>query len=475
MATNPQLQSEQSGQAEPTRRDERHWRITSSGMRPAFAWALAAIGGFIAISATHQDTAVRLFLPVAVMLMYVWISYPRDITVGSALRTTRIVQLADSAYFLGFLWTLWALIDSFVLRHATGAETAFRVFGYALVTTALGMGIRLFLIQFKYGADDQAAEAELRVERSLAAFSARMEEASQSTHALQKGTEALRGGVEQLSDMLKSLDRDFERAHKDTVNAIQSNIVAVVEEIRTALKSPVQEYGRAVRAYTANVNQQSQVLTHTFQECSADIHEQIKAASANVRSVLKNTGDQLAADHILLMRQLNDESSGIVEALRGFAQKFASIDVQLDGMNQVGQSLSELQRSLVALAEIVGPAGQVPMNLYDFGQHLKRDTVAVTDAITSLVTKLNSIAVPREVTISIDEITRSMENLRLATEALLQKANDQRWEKAPQVASDALFKLTASVNNLRNSFNGVDGIERDHVTEKHQKKRFWPF
>jgi len=97
-----------------------------------------------------------------------------------ALYTARIAQLADSLYFLGFLWTLWALIDSFLLKDLSGPESVFRVFGYALVTTASGMFLRLLLIQFKYSGKDQAGEAQLTIEQELQSFSAELSQTVQS-------------------------------------------------------------------------------------------------------------------------------------------------------------------------------------------------------------------------------------------------------------------------------------------------------
>src|SRR5215510_11066745 len=88
-----------------------------------------------------------------------------------ALRSARVGQLADSLYFLGFLWTLWALIDSFVINQLSIAEGVFRAFGYALVTTATGMFLRLLLLQFGYSAEDQVRLGESIVEEEIAQFS----------------------------------------------------------------------------------------------------------------------------------------------------------------------------------------------------------------------------------------------------------------------------------------------------------------
>jgi hypothetical protein len=226
MDISPSLQPDPNEQqhAASTPHSERNWRTAISGQQPAFAWAIAAFLGAAAISAAPRDTVVRLLLPVGVMFAYVWVTYPRDSGAGQGLQAARIAQLGDSAYFLGFLWTLWALIDSFVLKGATGAETAFRVFGYALVTTAAGMATRLYLLQFKYGAGDQADEAEFTVERKLQIFATAMQDASRSIISFHTYAERLNPDIEQLSKTLKTLDRLFADTHEETTKAIKNNI-----------------------------------------------------------------------------------------------------------------------------------------------------------------------------------------------------------------------------------------------------------
>src|SRR5439155_19162463 len=101
-----------------------HWRAKTSGVQPAFVWAVTAIAGALAISIFPVTNILRLLAPVLCMMVYVWVTYPRMLPLG--LRAARVAQLADSAYFLGFLWTLWALIDSFVLKNTDPNDAAFR-------------------------------------------------------------------------------------------------------------------------------------------------------------------------------------------------------------------------------------------------------------------------------------------------------------------------------------------------------------
>src|SRR5262245_34870244 len=81
----------------------------------ALAWMIAAVGGAIAITAFSAQTGIRLAVPIAIMFLYGYYGY------YSPGRNT--AKLADSIYFLGFLWTLYALINEFVFRNGSATNS----------------------------------------------------------------------------------------------------------------------------------------------------------------------------------------------------------------------------------------------------------------------------------------------------------------------------------------------------------------
>jgi archaellum component FlaC len=465
MATNPTPEAEQTPEpVAPAHRAERNWRAAVSGEQPAFAWAVAACLGAISISAAPRDTLVRLILPVAVMVVYVWVTYPREASASVGLRATRIAQLADSAYFLGFLWTLWALIDSFVLRGATSSETAFRVFGFALVTTATGTAIRLFLLQFKYGAIDQTGEAELTVERNLQVFSESMRNASQSIQSFHKYAEVLNQGVNKVATVIESLDRQFADTHQQTTKTIKDNITEAVDDIRAALKAPTQEYGRAIRAFTANVDQQSQVFIDVLQKSSGNLDQAIRDATESAHSILRTATEQIVSDHLELSDRLGGQTARILEELHNLTTRMASLDIPPDGLRKIVDSFNQLERALLAVAGLLRPDGQLRANLVRFGDEVQLQTDTVAKALTNITIRINSIKVPPEAVIDISELTRAIAELRTSVDGLLQRASDQRWQTAPQGASDAIFKLTTAITNLRQTVSNTDEAIKKNVS-----------
>src|SRR2546421_11883668 len=84
-------------------------------------WVIAVLLGALIISSNQKVTPQRLIVPVVIMLAYGVFVFNRwaglFANASQAYQLSIVAQLADSMYFMGFVWTLWALIDSFVLHQ----------------------------------------------------------------------------------------------------------------------------------------------------------------------------------------------------------------------------------------------------------------------------------------------------------------------------------------------------------------------
>ncbi|MBI3952083.1 MAG: hypothetical protein HY314_16675 [Acidobacteria bacterium] len=239
------------------------WEDKTRGHKLAIMWFMTTVLGMIFISLTTG--ALRLLIPVALMLVYAWRGYRHVESAGElvALRSARVGQLADSLYFLGFLWTLYALIDSFVFHQMSIAEAVFRAFGYALVTTAMGMFLRLFLLQFGYSEEEQVRLGERKVEEEIARFSKEVRSAIGSISGFRTRTDAaLTGWIDSLNKStgaLKTAVDDVKAQTTDLKGALvemqQANAKHVDELVETALGQLIQKVAPSLEALN-NANRQ---------------------------------------------------------------------------------------------------------------------------------------------------------------------------------------------------------------------------
>ena len=139
--------------------------------------------------------------PVLVMALYYALA--RRTVRGSGGHT--LGQVADSLYFLGFMFTLVALLSALVTLVEIDTAGIVSRFGLALVTTLAGLLAKVTLTQFTVGLDERRAHAEAAIERAMIDME----------RALDAGTSLLDRRIETVSaridagagEMLERVDR----------------------------------------------------------------------------------------------------------------------------------------------------------------------------------------------------------------------------------------------------------------------------
>lgn len=144
-------------------------------MKLGIAWVCATVTGIVAlVYATMSQFPQTYALGGLVGLLAAYAAY------GSSLRKKNTVQFADSLYYMGFLWSVFALLATFVVWPAPKltADAVLTTFGYALVATFSGMLLRLVVIQFQGGLPDRLVYAQETVDRRVAALHQQIDEAT---------------------------------------------------------------------------------------------------------------------------------------------------------------------------------------------------------------------------------------------------------------------------------------------------------
>ena len=135
------------------------YELSSHNLRNAFAMAL--FGGAVWIAVIEfLDVLIWISVagPLVIMTMYIlyflWSVHTIYLT----------EQFADSLYFLGFLMTIISLVSSLVpfatSLDALSADVVLSRFGIALLTTAYGLGGRVYFSNFMVNVDQLSEEAQ---------------------------------------------------------------------------------------------------------------------------------------------------------------------------------------------------------------------------------------------------------------------------------------------------------------------------
>jgi hypothetical protein len=384
-------------------------------------WAVCALGGGAVISATSSAASaapqltpfltLRLTLPVLVMVFYAWRGYRAVSGDPPPLRMSRIGQLADSIYFLGFLWTLWALIDSFVIHQMSFADAVFRTFGYALVTTAAGMFLRMLLLQFQFppGAEqedfDESAAEVLGPAVELERLAGEVNNLSNTTH------DAVRGLLHSLNETSKLLEMATDDAMRQTATVGHQLLDAQrinAEHAAKVIDTITAEFSRNMQSsleLLADANAQlageigivqrrvaesSWRLAKGFEESVRDFERGTESSLQRISAALQSSATQLEADlaahRQVLGANLGRSTQSIETLTSAFSMKLAEASSDIDsGLATVAQQLRRIRIE----PDIIERA--VSKEVAALNSNLTSSTVALIAAVDQLKTVMSAM------------------------------------------------------------------------------------
>jgi len=349
------------------------------------------------------------------MVWFCWSGYRNaKTTTQPGLRSTQMAQLADSVYFLGFIWTLYALIDAFVFKSLSGAEGIFSVFGYALVTTATGMFLRMFLLQFIYRTHDQASEAQLTVEEELQQFTSGMAAAMK---ALQEFNDASSTTSMVFQDLKPALE-ELKTSVTDVTHAViagalhlRNETTAAVQEVQEATRSGRRTMDEVLEVGVAEVRASLAVLSSKIEDGAGSIETGLMQLAARIDQIripadieaktegLSATVQAVEAALAGLSSDIHAGGEGVQTELQDFADHIhqlrlpESLVVKVDEFNS---AVADLQAALVLLGKALGSgsneigvgAKNVETTLSEFADDVKK--IRLPEEIASRLQQLES-------------------------------------------------------------------------------------
>lgn len=311
---------------------------------------LAGVGGGIALKllAFHPFTAAA--FSASVLILYAALAYAT-----TALRLEPEV-IGDNAYYLGFLFTLTSLSVTLYFVVEAGAERRAELipevisgFGVALVSTIVGVFIRVLMMQFRL--DLVAREHETRMElddvarrlrvdlaqsvervkaftvESLQHSAERESEFRRSTDVLVKGSQTM------LTEMARTLREETARSVQDqsaaAVDSIRNSIASVSEtalaQIRTSFEdmAAIAEQMRATQT-VARASVEQSIIALQLQ--GSEIAEQVAQLSRRIRTIAEETETAGANLALGLNRATAKLESSLDETNRRLNAGFARFD-----------------------------------------------------------------------------------------------------------------------------------------------------
>lgn len=270
---------------------------------------------------TNSPWLFGLWIPIGVMVLYMVLGYyKRDTSISEE-------KFADSCYYLGFIFTIASIIFSlFDLKNiGTGLADIGIRFGAAMVSTCLGVAVRVALVTFRPSTD----EALRSVEEAVIDSSRRL-------------TDEFTRAFEQLVDFRG----DALTASREATNSVQVQIESMAEQHKQKTETFFNE------------------MTAQNSEMLVSLHQDVKAATKGLSSILTEYEAMAKSTSSNLDKTVRDFISVVDNRLKSinfpddiFSRSLAApIAALQDSTNSAAESTSQISREVKESARSVATA-----------------------------------------------------------------------------------------------------------------------
>jgi uncharacterized phage infection (PIP) family protein YhgE len=323
---------------------------TLSRIKLGTAWMCATLAGVAALA--YASFAPLPQMPTMLGLGVLLAAYA---AYGYSLPKKNTVQYADSVYYMGFLWTLFALIAALVVwpMSKLTSDVVLTTFGYALTVTFCGMLLRLGILHFHHTLPDRLVDAEDRIDGRLATLVQHINDATQEMAALRNRAASDLGGA--LYDVVRSLAEVREKMAeqhlsmaKATSEGFESSLREILDRLST-IHIPQELLTAEVATLAAAVAKQGE----QFEKAAAELEERLMHTAETVTAFGDSLYESAGAHQV--GAAINDLSGKIKERTEQFAEittllqrSRAELDGQLNSLQSLGSAVAMVSTQLSA-------------------------------------------------------------------------------------------------------------------------------
>lgn len=213
-------------------------------------------------------------------------------------------QMGDSFYYLGFLFTLTALVFSLFSLGTDGIDDLLKKFGVAITTTLIGLIGRIIMSQFRESLDEIKEKAESQISAAARKLNVQLESsinilreqsiiiAKNTDKTLQDSSLSLRRFMEENNKILQ----ESTNQSKNVIDEFNKNAQEISKNL-SKINIPTnkfQKFEESVDGFVNTLNSLEQGMKNSLAESEIrKIAEQFKSLSSSISSQSKMLNEEL--------------------------------------------------------------------------------------------------------------------------------------------------------------------------------------
>ncbi|MBB4277773.1 methyl-accepting chemotaxis protein [Rhizobium mongolense] len=317
------------------------------------------------------DIAVITAIPIAMMWSYLAINMLPGLRVHSE-------QAGDNLYYMGFIFTLTSLgVSLYKFTGQASIEDVVRNFGIAIISTVMGIALRIFFNQMRR----DPADIEKAVRQELAEMTRRVR-AELDNSAMEFSTYR-RTSNQMLSEGFEEIARQAEKngeAVRAAIEAMSAKAVQSIEATSKKLLTTLEESHRSVAQLSESNAKNVTQLSDQMEGLASAITDKSKQLSEAIDNVIEKYAAARSPDEVLRI-----DVSPAVESLRTVVEAHAKA---------ISESSADTRETAKKILAGLGPFKQTAANLTKLATEINAAAAAQSqsaEAVSGLTPRVEEI------------------------------------------------------------------------------------
>ena len=360
------------------------------------------VGLVILYSASKADDKPFLMVGLSIVLMLLYAIYAY-----SYVESTNLSQIADSAYFLGFLFTLssitMALVDYVAIKDAEKQiGSIVNMFGFALLTTIMGLLIKLLLERIKPSVNDLTDKTFTEFERTVSKFDLQLGSTADKFKMFEKLV------LDKLEKQVDQITKQLNVAVNQSTQTLTKHVEESVISLRDSMRDSGTEFSNALNKASDEMDLPTDFFTNQLKEPLLNMKDQINSFNSELTEVIKSQGKiasntekvSQVVEKLAVKMDLTEKLPDYVEVIENSVNEINSITVALSNtnnkINEISQSFDEVvegEKTKLSLTnEMRGQMASDLEFLQDYKKEMKNALTKSTQYIELLKSELTEAA-----------------------------------------------------------------------------------